>query len=889
VSHKPQDHPTDPLVELHVDVIGPITPKGFKGEQYGLMATCSSTQARYAFTYKSKPETFKILTDLIIGIKTEYKISVKVIQLDGGTEYGGQKWIDFCNERGLQLEPTTPYTPEQDGIAERGFRTIFERVRTIAIDQGLPKNLWPELFRGMVYITNRTATSTLQDMTPVEALNRRLLGDKAKRPSVNHLRVLGSDAVVHIPKERRVKSDKLGPRGVEGTLVGFEGDHIYRVYIPGRRDIVRTSVADFDESEPESSEVSDDASDLYEPDEAEELSAGLNDNILQHRGVESIQDDDTNHQLDRDTPNEEPPSETPTPIRTSTRRNRGQKAKRLDPSDASTYLTSLVCVPQYIQDVHAFVARLKADPLEPLSYNAALASHDATQWKGAMDEEVDALIKNKTWKQVKRPNPKVIRVLHGKWVYKLKRNLDNTIARFKARWVVKGYEQLYGIDYDQTFAGVAKSQSWKIVLALAAIYNLEIEQMDAITAFLHSETDATIYVELPDGYHGNGNYVGLLLRALYGLKQSPRLWQEKLRSELGKLGYKPLQSDHCLYTTDQGIGGITIITHVDDFLLIGPCINAINKLKLALAKVFSMKDLGPCNTFLGLRLIRDRPNRKIHLVQDQYAERVLHAFNLQDAAPVYTPMEVSALNQMVPYNDGQATTSETKQYQSGVGSLMYPMTQSRPDLSFTVSVLSRFCHNPSPFHWKACQRAIIYFGNTKNLGITFSAQGIDGLDYHGYSDSDYAGDADTRRSTSGYVFFMGNGPVSWKTARQHAVTLSSTEAEYYALTEAAKEAKWHQALLDEIKYTGTDAHPTLLYGDNTGSLALAENPEHHGRAKHIDVRQHYIRQEVENGSIELSYVPTDQMAADGFTKPLPGPKHQEFITQLGMEDWSKSK
>lgn len=154
-----------------------------------------------------------------------------------------------------------------------------------------------------------------------------------------------------------------------------------------------------------------------------------------------------------------------------------------------------------------------------------------------------------------------------------------------------------------------------------------------------------------------------------------------------------------------------------------------------------------------------------------------------------------------------------------------------------------------------CRRTITYFGTTKSLGITFSARGIEqeGLDYHGYSDSDYAGDVDSRRSKSGYVYFMGNGPILWKTARQHAVTLSSTEAEYYSPTEAAKEAKWHQTLLDELQYTGADIHATLLYGDNTGSLDLAENPERHSRSKHIDVRQHYIRQEVENGSIELAY------------------------------------
>ena len=163
---------------------------------------------------------------------------------------------------------------------------------------------------------------------------------------------------------------------------------------------------------------------------------------------------------------------------------------------------------------------------------------------------------------------------------------------------------------------------------------------------------------------------------------------------------------------------------------------------------------------------------------------------------------------------------------------------------------------------------------TAHVGITLGGEDLgQELEYHRYSDSDYARDVETRKSTSGYVFFIAGGPVSWKSAKQHAVTLSSTKAEYYALTEAAKEAKWHQAFLEEIGYSGTDVRPVMLHGDNTGALSLAENPEHHGRAKHIDIKMHYIRQEVQNGSIQLGYVATRKMAADGLTKPLPGPKH----------------
>jgi hypothetical protein len=293
-----------------------------------------------------------------------------------------------------------------------------------------------------------------------------------------------------------------------------------------------------------------------------------------------------------------------------------------------------------------------------------------------------------------------------------------------------------------------------------------------------------------------------------------------------------------------------------------------------------MKDLGPCRSFLGVRIVRNRKEHTIHLAQDQYIGKVVQAFGLLNAKDIIAPMEVSAVNSLVPYEQ-EASGPEIKEYQHGIGSLMHAMVQTRPDLSFTVGSLARFSHNPSPTHMKALNRCIRYLKTTQALGITYGKP--ESVNYHGYSDSDFAGDITTQKSTSGYVFIMAGGPVSWKSARQHAVTLSSTEAEYYALTEAAKEAIWQQAFLGELGYTGKDRNPVLILGDNTGALALAENPELHQRCKHIDIKQHFIRQEVEKGTITLGYKPTDQMIADGLTKPLSTVKHKNFVKQLGME------
>ena len=296
-----------------------------------------------------------------------------------------------------------------------------------------------------------------------------------------------------------------------------------------------------------------------------------------------------------------------------------------------------------------------------------------------------------------------------------------------------------------------------------------------------------------------------------------------------------------------------------------------------------MKDLGECNYFLGIQIVRDHQNRWIHLSQSAYINKVLATFQMEKAIGKSTPMELGTKKSITDY-DGIATRTETTTYQSMIGSLMYAMTQTRPDLAYAVSFLSQFLQNPGPIHIKAAQRVLRYLKQTKNIGITYDGKQPG---FCGYSDADYGEDIQTRKSRNGYVFYLYGGPISWKSARQKCVTLSSTESEYYGLSSAAREAAWLRLLLTELEYQGGDINPTTIKGDNQGSLALAENPEFHQRTKHVDIQYHYIRQEVENGCIALEFVPTRLMAADGYTKPLTGLKHEEFIRMLGLAEWKK--
>lgn len=354
----------------------------------------------------------------------------------------------------------------------------------------------------------------------------------------------------------------------------------------------------------------------------------------------------------------------------------------------------------------------------------------------------------------------------------------------------------------------------------------------------------------------------------------------------------------------------------------------ISRVKSELAAAFSMVDMRPISFYLGLKVQRDRGKRTIKLSQPAYIDKVLSRFHLDKAHAVTTPMKESGTLQA--RTEGQASTAEQERYQGMIGSIMFSMVETRPDVAFATSVASRFAKNPGHQHMEAVKTILRYLKGSRDRGITYGGLDQEQLLVEGYSDSDWAGDKESRRSTSGFIFMLNGGPVSWCSKRQPTVALSSTEAEYIALTLAAKEATWLRLLLTELGLVQPDQQHALikvsqnntsvhaihrdlhderggedelselaeknepakipkvteivvpLKGDNQGSIALAHNPVFHSRTKHIDIQHHYIRDEVGAGRIELSYVPTDQMIADGLTKALTHVKFHGFIDQMRM-------
>jgi hypothetical protein len=419
-----------------------------------------------------------------------------------------------------------------------------------------------------------------------------------------------------------------------------------------------------------------------------------------------------------------------------------------------------------------------------------------------------------------------------------------------------------GIDYFETYAATLRSSTFRTVFALVAHYDWPLYQADVTGAFLHSLLQQDIYMEAPHGFYSE--QICKLRKSLYGLKQAPYLWYQALSTALEALGYLCLHADHCTFTNKTH--DVFILVFVDDLQITGPNTSAIDTLRAGLKTKFTLKELS-AQTYLGLQIERNPSKHLLRLHQRPYAERILQEFGFHDSKPVSTPM----LEQSLLSYEGDVDVERQRWYRKAVGSLNHLATYTRPDLAFAISCLSRHLQNPSKEHETAAKRVLRYLKGTQHYGLTFQYNLNEPIVF-GYSDSDWAGDADTRRSTSGYSFFVAGGLVSWKSKRQPIVTLSSTEAEYTALTEALREAAWLRGLLSELGFDKASLQPLLIFEDNQSTIQLATNHANSNRTKHIDVRNHYCRQEYTSGYIDIQYVPTDLQVADGFTKPLKSTK-----------------
>ena len=504
-----------------------------------------------------------------------------------------------------------------------------------------------------------------------------------------------------------------------------------------------------------------------------------------------------------------------------------------------------------------------------------------------MKEEWDSLLEMETWEKDPVTLPTGRRAIKCRWVYVIKSD-----GRYKARLVAKGFSQVYGIDYEETFSPVARWESIRFMLALAVLNNWRIEGMDVTTAFLNGMLDPheeILYMEQPEGFviKGQEHKVYRLKRSLYGLKQAARQWYERFNDTLIDNGFTPIYSDAGIYvyTREDGQSCIYVILYMDDLLLLGLDLRAIQQLKDRLKKEFKMKDLGPVKSYLGMRINHDYKNSVIDIDQEAYIIDMLKRFNMSDCIPTSLPMKA---NQWLTASKEPCTPQMRSDYQRIVGSLMWVMLGTRPDISFAVTRLSHFNNNPSKEHLEAAKDVLRYLRGTASYKIRYCGSRNSGL--IGYADATWAEDRDGRLSTTGFGYFLAEGIICWKTRRQKSISLSSTEAEYKSMSDACCQLAWLHNFLTEIGES--PEHPTPLCGDNQGAIFNALNPIVEHRTKHVDLRYHYIREFLNTGKkrrLKLYYVRTDDQIADTFTKPLAFPKFSKFRSKLGLHTLQTSQ
>jgi len=460
---------------------------------------------------------------------------------------------------------------------------------------------------------------------------------------------------------------------------------------------------------------------------------------------------------------------------------------------------------------------------EPTRYANAAGNPD---WEKAMENEIQSIEKNGTWALTELPAGH--RPIGLKWVFKLKKNAEGEVLKHKARLVAKGYVQKQGVDYEEVFAPVARLDTVKLLLALAANRGWEVHHLDVKTAFLNGELEEEVYVSQPEGYavRGKERKVYKLSKALYGLKQAPRAWNIKLDRSLKELGFIKCFSEQAVYKRGIGKTAIILGVYVDDLIVTGSEKQEIEMFKKQMTDKFEMSDLGLLSYYLGIEV--DQQKDFSTLKQSGYAKKVLERFGMHDCNPSKVPMDLGTKL----YDDKSGQRVDATKYRRIIGCLRY-LVHTRPDLAYLVGVASRYMEKPTTLHMLVVKKIVRYLRGTVDLGLVYTL-GEKQEEIVGYSDSDNGGDLGGRRSTAGMAFYLNESLITWGSQKQKTVALSSCEAEFMAATAAAQQALWLRNLYSKL--TATKPFVVPLYVDNISAIELMKHPVFHGRSKHIDIK-----------------------------------------------------
>jgi hypothetical protein len=896
---------------LHVDTCGPFPTLTPHKHSFFLAILEDHSHFGYLGLLQKKNDAYPFYCNTEATVELVTGNRVRVVRMDGAPELCDGKLGDHIRAKGIALQVTAPYAHSQNGKIERYIRTLEDDMQTLLADSGLPPSFWGWAVSTAQYLRNRLPTSVLPSgVTPFEVHHKR-------KPDLSHLRVWGCQCFVLIPPELRTKG---GPRRYEGIFVGYDDNRV-GWYVRDQkgafhfsRDVI------FNESVPGrlSGRLSSHSS---IPSSPSSLSSDLpisRPTRLRVRTAAGQAFADTiaardARRLLRAPSSSDGGAQEPDPY---------SLEAILDFASLNAYDSFPEPLPTWSLDdesllpLQAFGLLSHPDPNRylraprtydlgkaPDSYHEACSRPDAPVWKEAMNREMESLHTRNAFKPTDLPSNRV--AIGVRWVYAYKYNPDGSIIRGKekARLVAQGFSQR-SEDFDETYAPVAKMTSIRIILAYAATHDLEVMASDVKTAFLHCRLRTELYCKQVPGYAlPDPKQVLQVLVALYGLRQSAYEFYMLLFRCFTSLGLHRCEVDHAVFTGTWATPPhssipplpsnapffVIIPVHVDDSLVVCNSVPLYNWIMTELQKTIEIIDMGPASLYLGNRIIRDRSRRKIWLSQKSYCIELLRVWNLSNCTPASTPMSVKPyLLEPSPNALPEVKDDDVKPlFQKLVGSLIYLAVCTRPDISYAAMALGQFNAKPTRAHLLAAKRVLRYLSGTLDLALEFNFDGgvvpatVGGFIRNcAISDADWASDESDRKSISGYCFYFLNSLVSWTAVKQKSISLSSTEAEYYSLTHAMKEALWIRLFLTLNSFPVPRPFPLL--SDNQSACSLANNSAITSRSKHIDIRHHFIRDHINDGTFCTNWIPTSDMPADIFTKPLALPLFIKHRTSLGL-------
>ena len=932
-----------PFEKIHSDLKEFSVPSYHKYRYY-MSFFDDYTSYGWTVLLRHKSDAIKALRQFVAMVETQFETKIRQWQSDAGGEYKSEQFDDFLRDRGIEILTSLPYVHQQNGRAERFNRTIMEKAQSMRLDACIPQSWWEFAVNHAVHVYNRTPMSRLKWKTPFELLHGKKPDISHLRVfGCGAYVYLPREKRANKLAPRAELMTYLGvPEGVKGYLFMRPNNTLFNAgtaqFIENMfpkclrpSDHVPTAPDQFPPSDDESPNGMDDGDDapvkrhrnIHPPSPSQSEQSEERDDAPAPRSADKPPGPPSPAPAaDDDNQEDEPPlrrsgrpkkvpkrpdnvyGETRHPTEVEIEIERGgtwnKRGGKSGSSRSSSNKQNTVPGPSsqnpvpsdqplpFMSSEETWLANIaqeggvdllnyllmKAIPdseeVVPVHYKDIfkLPEEQQKQWLDACREEIEALRKRGVYELVDLPKGR--KAIKNRWVFSVKPD-----KRKRSRLVAKGFQQKEGVDYEKIFSPVVRYETVRLMLALAALEGWHLQGLDVKTAFLYGSLDEEIYMEQPEGFKAPGkeHKVWRLKRALYGLKQASLAWWRELTKSMKKLGFTRVASDAGVFVY-KGKNGerVYAIVYVDDALFLGPDLALVLKKKSEFMQQWECRDLGEAKEFLGIRIRRDR--NKIVLDQKAYLQKVLERFGMTNAKPHKTPLP----HKYQPLaNTGEVDSKLRTRFQSVIGSLLYLMLGTRPDIAFAVIKLSQFSANPSEEHLKRALGICHYLVGTPDYILAFDGDSQKGL--VAYTDSDWAEDRNDRRSISGFFMKLADCVVLWQSRAQKTVAGSSTEAEYMALSDGCRQVMWVQSLFKELGFNETR---TPLCGDNQGSLFISSNPVQERRTKHIDIKYHYIREKVENGDVEVFFVPSDDNPADLMTKALSEIKFRRFLPVLGM-------